>query len=146
MRINKWILVSIFLIFLLLSFLGIFFIGNIVHEYSHYTDLKTSTNDSSICLFIVKENYSIKDFFSLPVASYNAHITDQESFDKAEKNTETKAYTKTLLIAGIFLVLVFIFTFAFFKTIKERNDYEYVADYLVTKKLGDKVKKEVLKC
>lgn len=78
------------------------------HEWYHRADFAGLVKDGEMAIFIIPDNSSIKDVFStwaIGTYSYSYDLNNSQEVERIGKYTEYKAYSITLLIVIMFIVI-----------------------------------------
>jgi hypothetical protein len=95
---------SAFLIIVALAFVGVIFLGTIVHELSHWEDYKDFVKDDSICLIdMPAEGASgIMNIHGTYYYQYDTSVPGwEEKATTIDRYTELKAYSIEMIFIGV---------------------------------------------
>jgi hypothetical protein len=86
------------------ALIGLIVISTIIHEYSHFYDLKNEVKTQAICGLVLPQN--LEDAFnpsnSIGTYTYSVKSDNLDIIEQIEKTTEIKAYSINLIIFLIF--------------------------------------------
>ena len=100
----KWTFVIVFFLF---GILGMFFVGNTLHEFSHKWDYEKYANNEQMCILNVDPANGFFSALGYYTFDYNPQYTNE--INSIKQNTEIKAWFLTLIVGLIFLTSIYYF-------------------------------------